>query len=120
LQRYPWPGNVRELENVLERAVILAGGAGGRGGCLIRLPHLPPALLDDAQPMAPTSLLRPGFSIDSLERQLIYEALARTSGNKTEAAKLLGITRRRLYSRLKSIEADTPSEDEPPSNPGSC
>jgi transcriptional regulator with GAF, ATPase, and Fis domain len=113
LQRYPWPGNVRELENVLERAVILAGGAGDGTGCMIRLNHLPRALSEEARPMVLSSLLRPGFSIDNLERELIHEALARASGNKTEAARLLGITRRRLYSRLKSMEADAPAEDEP-------
>jgi two-component system response regulator HydG len=114
LQRYPWPGNVRELENALERALILAGGANGLNGsaCQIRLAHLPRALAEGAQSIVPTSLLRQGFSIDNLERELIHEAIARTSGNKTEAAKLLGITRRRLYSRLKSMEADTQSEDE--------
>jgi len=113
LPRYTWPGNVRELENVLERAVILAGGAGGGRACVIQLPHLPRSLFDTARPVTSNTLLRPGFSIDNLERELIHEALARTSGNKTEAAKLLGITRRRLYSRLKSMESDVQSDDEP-------
>lgn len=115
LQRYPWPGNVRELENVLERAMILAGATAAdptNGGCVIRLQHLPRSMTDEARPVTSTSLLRPGFSIDNLEHELIYEALARTSGNKTEAAKLLGITRRRLYSRLKSMEADARAEEE--------
>jgi DNA-binding NtrC family response regulator len=112
LQRYPWPGNVRELENVLERAVILAGGGGDGAGCVIRLAHLPRTITEEARPVVPTSLLGPGFSIDGLEKELIHEALARASGNKTEAAKLLGITRRRLYSRLKSMEADARGEDD--------
>jgi DNA-binding NtrC family response regulator len=63
--------------------------------------------------VTPSGLLHPGFSIDRLEKELIMESLARSSGNKTEAAKLLGITRRRLYSRLKSIENDNESEDNP-------
>jgi transcriptional regulator with PAS, ATPase and Fis domain len=111
LQRYPWPGNVRELENVLERAVILGGGANGGGECVLRMAHLPRTLTEEARPVTPTGLFRPGFSIDNLESELIREALARASGNKTEAAKLLGITRRRLYSRLKSMEADAPAEE---------
>ena len=109
LQRYPWPGNVRELENVLARAAILAGCStpgGGAGGLMLLPAHLPRSICEYTSPGATQSLLRPGFSIDGLERELIYEALARASGSKTEAAKLLGITRRRLYSRLKSIEAD--------------
>jgi two-component system response regulator HydG len=123
LTRYPWPGNVRELENVLERALILAGGGRvghssdrGRGDSeevVIRLPHLPRPLSEHARQVLPSNLFQPGFSIDSLERELIREALARASGNKTEAAKLLGITRRRLYSRLKSSECETAQEDDP-------
>ncbi len=113
LQRYPWPGNVRELENVLERAAILAGAAGStEGECLIRAGHLPRTLSENARPLVPATLLQPGFSIDALEQELIREALARSSGNKTEAAKLLGITRRRLYSRLKSAESESPAEEE--------
>ncbi|MCS6915538.1 MAG: sigma-54 dependent transcriptional regulator [Myxococcales bacterium] len=105
--RYSWPGNVRELENVLERAVILAGGT---GEATILRRHLPAALTGAPTAPSPGSLLVPGFSIDGLERALIREALARASGNKSEAARLLGITRRRLYSRLKSMEADEASE----------
>ena len=48
----------------------------------------------------------PGFSIDRHERELIIAALAKAGGNKTIAARMLGITRRRLYSRLDSMAAD--------------
>jgi DNA-binding NtrC family response regulator len=106
LCRYPWPGNIRELDNVLERALILAG----QGPLEPR--HLSQQLLDDTPTMTPDTLLRPGFSLDQLERDVIHQALSRAGGNKTEAAKLLGITRRRLYSRLKSMESD--SEDTNP------
>jgi DNA-binding NtrC family response regulator len=104
LVRHPWPGNIRELENVLERALILAGDGP------LELRHLPPAFVDDTPAATPDSLLRPGFSLDQLERDVIHQALARARGNKTEAAKLLGITRRRLYSRLKSMEASAEAE----------
>jgi transcriptional regulator with PAS, ATPase and Fis domain len=99
LLRYPWPGNVRELENVLQRAAIVAGSA------RIGVEHLPRTVVETAPAATPDTLLRPGFSLDQLERDVIQHALTRARGNKTEAAKLLGITRRRLYSRLKSMEA---------------
>jgi DNA-binding NtrC family response regulator len=106
LLRYPWPGNVRELDNVLQRASIIAGS--GR----IAVEHLPRSVVETAPAATPDTLLRPGFSLDQLERDVIQHALTRARGNKTEAAKLLGITRRRLYSRLKSMEADTEGEDD--------
>jgi transcriptional regulator with PAS, ATPase and Fis domain len=107
LSRYGWPGNVRELENVLERAVILAGGT------RIGPEHLPPAVRGErGVPAAVDELLGPGFSIDAFERELIHHALERAGGNKTAAARLLGITRRRLYSRLKSL-AEEDSDSEP-------
>jgi len=113
LQRYPWPGNIRELENVIERATILVGNGNPVGQNVISSEHLPRAFAESVRPVTPSGLLHPGFSIDRLEKELIFEALARSSGNKTEAAKLLGITRRRLYSRLKSIENDSEAEENP-------
>jgi DNA-binding NtrC family response regulator len=108
LGRYPWPGNIRELENVIERAAIVAGTGP------IGVAQLPRALVEGAPAATPDTLLRPGFSLDQLERDVIHQALARSGGNKTEAARLLGITRRRLYSRLKSMEAaDADGGEEP-------
>jgi DNA-binding NtrC family response regulator len=99
--RYSWPGNVRELENAVTRALVLAGTD------RIALQHLPAALSQrDAQPRALDDLLVPGFSLDALERDLIHHALFKVSGNKAAAARLLGITRRRLYSRLESLGSD--------------
>jgi DNA-binding NtrC family response regulator len=59
-------------------------------------------------------VLRPGFDLDSFERDLILAAIDRAGGNKASAARLLGITRRRLYSRLQSLgEREPEREDEP-------
>ena len=59
-------------------------------------------------------VLGPGFDLDASERDLILAALDRAGGNKTSAARLLGISRRRLYSRLQSLgERDPAPEDEP-------
>jgi DNA-binding NtrC family response regulator len=102
LNQYDWPGNVRELENVIERAVILAAGRGKIG-----VSHLP---LFSAS-FSTTSLPGEDLNLDQLERQSILEALQRSGGNKAEAARLLGITRRALYSRMERLELHKPSRN---------
>jgi DNA-binding NtrC family response regulator len=101
LRKRAWPGNVRELENALERALILAGEE----------PISAEHLLAPGDPRGPSAgdVLHEGFDLDAFERDLIHAALERAGGNKTAAAKLLGITRRRLYSRLQSL--GQPGED---------
>ncbi|HIE05721.1 MAG TPA: sigma-54-dependent Fis family transcriptional regulator [bacterium (Candidatus Stahlbacteria)] len=79
LIRHPWPGNVRELENILERAVILAKGR-------IRREYL--------QLTAETK------GLAEMEKDMIIKALEQAGGNKAKAARILGITRRTLYSRM--------------------
>ncbi|MEO0108446.1 MAG: sigma-54 dependent transcriptional regulator [candidate division WOR-3 bacterium] len=88
---YDWPGNVRELENVLERAMILAGPEP------IGLQHiqLPEVVLVQPDPAS-----RVRASLPEMEKQMIEDALNRAAGNKTKAAKMLGITRRMLYTKL--------------------
>jgi DNA-binding NtrC family response regulator len=108
LAAYRWPGNVRELENALGRALVLAGTEP------IALAHLPAAVARTGE-LSPTSilddLLVPGFSLDALERDLLHHAVVKAGGNKTAAARLLGITRRRLYSRLDSLGAPDGDEE---------
>jgi DNA-binding NtrC family response regulator len=95
LAAQPWPGNVRQLENALERALIVAGDAP------IEVQHL--ALGAAAQRGTPAAeLLAEGFDLDGFERDLIRAALERSGGNKTRAAQMLGVTRRRLYSLMAS------------------
>ncbi len=94
LRSYDWPGNIRELRNVLERATILAGGE--------------PLTVDDFAletedaPIAAEGMIPPGSGLEDTEKSMILNALQAARGNKTEAAKLLKITRRRLYSRMKA------------------
>jgi DNA-binding NtrC family response regulator len=97
LLAHPWPGNVRELENVLERALVLAGEAE------IGPEHLAVGLAPSTRERTAAELVGEGFSLDAFERELVLAALERAGGNKTHAAKLLGVTRRRLYSLLESI-----------------
>jgi DNA-binding NtrC family response regulator len=100
---HAWPGNVRELENALERALILAGDGEILAG------HLTAGVAPRGRRAA--DLLGEGFSLDAFERELILAALERAGGNKTHAARLLGITRRRLYSLLASMEAPPANEE---------
>ncbi|MEO0005519.1 MAG: sigma-54 dependent transcriptional regulator [candidate division WOR-3 bacterium] len=91
LQAYDWPGNVRELENVLERALILSGGEEIKP-THIQFPE-PAKLITNAEP-------RKLGSLEEQERIMVLEALKRAGGNKSKAAKILGITRRMLYTKI--------------------
>ena len=108
LAAYRWPGNVRELENALGRALVLAGTEP------IAPSHLPSTLAPGGE-HNPVSILEallvPRFSLDAFERDLIHHALIKAGGNKAAAARLLGITRRRLYSRLDSL-GESAGDDE--------
>jgi two-component system response regulator AtoC len=89
LQAYPFPGNVRELENLLERACIRAGSA-----------TIEAADLDLAAPGARGA---PPATLQEVERRAILEALQRWEGNRSRAARELGISRRSLQYKLKGF-----------------
>ena len=104
LLAHHWPGNVRELRNALERAVILCDGG------LITGDHLPMTLASapSSRPVAPSgagpvpAIIPPeGVKLEAIERELIQRAMAQAQNNKSEAARLLGLGRGQLYSRLK-------------------
>ena len=92
LQAYTWPGNVRELRNSVMRAAILA--AGDR----ILPEHLPPAVRQGCE-AAPEA--GPPRALSDIEKDAILDALQRCQGNRTQAARELGISRRKLLYRLK-------------------
>jgi len=105
LTAYRWPGNVRELRNVIERAVMLGTSD------VIDVDDLPPEIHGShgAPASAPTAgehVALP-LPVDELERRNLLAALAATGGNKTRAARLLGIDRVTLYNRLRKHGADT-------------
>jgi DNA-binding NtrC family response regulator len=94
---YDWPGNVRELMHVIERAAVLCGGE------VIDVLNLPESVR--AQPSRPTAegeeplLLRD--AVAQLEKRMIVQALERARGNRSEAARQLGIARAQLYTKLE-------------------
>jgi DNA-binding NtrC family response regulator len=96
LMDYNWPGNVRELQNVIERASIMADS-------LIMESDLPAFTTSKDIGVYTYRIPDNGFELDQFEKYLIEQALHKAKGNKTKAAEILGVTRRRLYSMLKSF-----------------
>ncbi|MDE3126966.1 MAG: sigma-54-dependent Fis family transcriptional regulator [Gemmatimonadota bacterium] len=96
LEDYSWPGNVREMENVLERVLLLEDEP------VIRRAHLP-SEFRAAAPAREKAFVLPagGFDLEQIEREFISQALDRTNGNKTQAARLLGLSRDTLRYRLE-------------------
>jgi two-component system, NtrC family, response regulator HydG len=95
LSAHPWPGNVRQLRNVIERALIVCEGhtvrksdlpddfraAGGADGSFIKIPL--------------------GSSLENVEKEMISRTIEFTSGNKTRAAEILGVSAKTLYNKLE-------------------
>eukprot|EP00904_Undaria_pinnatifida_P001901 jgi/Undpi1/11711/HiC_scaffold_37.g14006.m1 len=97
LQDYPWPGNARELENVVDRAFAL--GVGDQ----IDERDLP-SRVREPRHVAPASVDLTPRPRRSLDRERVTEALRRAGGDKTEAARILGVSRATFYRRLREFE----------------
>jgi len=96
LVEYPWPGNVRELENIVERAMVLTDGP------QLDIPQLPTLAAPSVRPDGGSPLdLSVKRRTEELERALIKEALERTRGNRTRAAKLLDLSHRALLYKIR-------------------
>jgi len=145
LSRYHWPGNIRELENLVERMVLFASGPTIRvdelpdsfvvgGGSTDDADEDGPAMADEdareAETGPPTEKRLIRLPLSSLgldlkeavragsrlvEETLIREALQHTDGNVTRSARLLGISRRSLQSKMKELGLRTTSDGEDPS-----
>jgi Nif-specific regulatory protein len=98
---YPWPGNVRELENCIERALLVAPGD------MIETAHLPPSLPTRSREGERRDSGDFGVTIRSKERTMIVEALKKTRGNQTQAAKILGITKRIIQYKIQKLGIDS-------------
>ena len=101
LQAYAWPGNVREVRNFVENAVVLR-----RGGKLTEFDlepkfrgEVPPVVAGASVAALPPLLANP-LSVEENEKRLLREALVKARGNRTRAAKLMGISRRTLHRKL--------------------
>ena len=94
-QRYSWPGNLRELQNCVKRATLLSQGDFIESDVL-------PAEFFQVQKQSNEGV----FSLSENEKETIIHALSRTQNNKSEAAKLLKITRKTLYNKLKQYNID--------------
>src|SRR3984885_6444643 len=97
LVNYHWPGNVRELQNIIERASALAKGA------VIEAADIHLDLRPAKTTNGATGFLPEGMTLERWEDEMIQEALRRASGNKSQAARLLGLSRNALRYRLSKI-----------------
>ena len=104
LMSYHWPGNVRELENVIERSLVLANG-GRLEAADIRLDMAPRSRV--AAGGGDTLFLPDGMTLDQYGETIIREAMRRAQGNKSQAARLLGLTRNALRYRLGQMGMET-------------
>jgi DNA-binding NtrC family response regulator len=117
MMAYPWPGNVRELKNVIERAALLCGGE------VIETDHLPPEVTGYAptdrgeavsaltQPVAEPEeengdrlVIDIGSSMEEAEKAIIRSTLKHTGGNKTRAARILGVSLKTMHNKVKKYD----------------
>ena len=97
---HPWPGNVRELENCIERAVLLAAGDS------IEIIHLPPSLQISRRGGERNESGRFDAVLESQESSLIIQALKEAHGNQSQAARILGTTKRIIQYKIKKLGID--------------
>ncbi|MDG2049926.1 MAG: sigma-54 dependent transcriptional regulator [Myxococcota bacterium] len=95
MQRYSWPGNVRELANAVEHAVVLSTGS------VLEIEDLPAAIQESETLLVGAAGPEEEETLDAIERRTILQTLQRTEYNRSQAARLLGVTRRTLGYRIR-------------------
>jgi len=143
MEHHPWPGNVRELQNVIERAVILAGDQDKVDASTLPLelqvgPDYPLSTAVEPAPPAsmpiqtaeieeaisqpttahkstgiPLNIDEADWTLETMERKLILEALRKTDGNRTKAAEMMQVSIRTLFNKLNLYKKKGFSEFEP-------
>jgi len=133
LKRYPWPGNIRELENVIERAVVLMegdlilprdlprevieGGHHSHRSTAVKPAHEPRPIVGErtrseasrGDERVAVGVSRMGDDLDEFaEREALENALRVASGNKAEAARMLGLPRSTFFSKLRKYHVNKP------------
>ena len=98
LVRYPFPGNVRELRNIIERVTVLTPAS------KIQLWDLPMELRGMESAATDQESCTLAEAVNTAERACILKALRTTGGNKTEAAAILGISRKNLWEKMKQYD----------------
>jgi DNA-binding NtrC family response regulator len=104
LLRYSWPGNVRQLRNLVERIVLLETGP------TLGLEHLPQEITE-AVNEAPGNTRNSSLSLAEIEERHIKQVIRMTAGNKSQAARILGISRPTLIEKLKRMDVDVKERD---------
>ncbi|MEW6271911.1 MAG: sigma-54 dependent transcriptional regulator [Thermodesulfobacteriota bacterium] len=115
IRRYPWPGNVRELRNTLDRAVLFAEGdvLDARALALPDVGGGSLALRTTGDGALEVEIPEAGLDFEALERALLVQALRKSGGSQTGAARLLGLTRDTLRYRLEKFAIDVAATREP-------
>ena len=104
LMDFRWPGNVRELENIIERGVTLSAGT------MLDVADIHLDIRSTPAANGPAPVLPEGVTLDQWEEELIREALRRADGNKSQAARTLGLSRNALRYRLSKMGVVDPPE----------
>ncbi len=110
LENYAWPGNVRELQHAIERAVVLCRSD------VVERGDLPETVVQGPQGVASHLTIPIGTPMEEIERRVIHETLRHTRGDKTMAARLLGIAARTIYRKLERDAADAVETSDAPGN----
>ncbi|GIX07513.1 MAG: hypothetical protein KatS3mg115_1916 [Candidatus Poribacteria bacterium] len=96
LRRFQWPGNVRQLDHYIQQAIVMSDSE------VIDVEDLPAGTEEPPQePLFLQEILEQGVPLEEVERQLILAALQRAGGNQSQAARLLGVSRRKLQYRME-------------------
>ncbi|HEX8822355.1 MAG TPA: sigma-54 dependent transcriptional regulator [Archangium sp.] len=111
LENYAWPGNVRELEHAVERAVVLARSD------ILEVGDLPDTVRKGPVGSAGQLVIPIGTPMEEIERRVIHETLRHTKGDKTLAARLLGIAARTIYRKLEREASGSSGGGEGPASP---